>query len=119
MANIGGNIPSSRERRPETFQFGSFPEGVHDHDPLRTEHHLGSDIPLEEIHPKSRLRCSRRRIRVGMGALEVSEQPCGIYLALKILYERVIFTYNYPPWSCLYPSKTDVTKGLQSLVALS
>jgi hypothetical protein len=54
-----------------------------------------------------------------MGALKVSEQPRGIYLALKILYERVISTYNCPLWSCLYPSKTDVTKGLQSLIALS
>ena len=54
-----------------------------------------------------------------MGALEVSEQPRGIYFALKILYEHVTFTCNCPLWSYLYPSKTDVTKGLQSLVALS
>ena len=58
MANISGNIPGSRERRPETFQFDSFPEGVHDQDLLRAEYHLESDTPLEEIHPKSRLRCS-------------------------------------------------------------
>ena len=55
----------------------------------------------------------------GMGALEVSEQPRGIYLALKILYRSVTSTYNCPLWSYLYPSKTDVTKGLQSLIALS
>ena len=54
-----------------------------------------------------------------MGALEISEQPRGIYLALKILYESVTSTYDCPLWSYLYPSETDVTKGLQSLIALS